>query len=181
MMSPSHFFDTAFGGSAHGVVKGGLTEAGREMVSRMEAGDDRRCRACLVGHDRRRAGHRGAPGRRLAHRASGRRPTTCATCPTTTLGGIAATGGLVGIGFWPTASGGDDAAAIARSVGRHRAGGRRGRRAGLGLRRRGARCRSMRPGCRSTEALLEEGFDDDDIAAVMGGNAVRVLADALPD
>ena len=27
MMSPSHFFDNAFGGSAHGVAKGGLTDA----------------------------------------------------------------------------------------------------------------------------------------------------------
>ena len=37
MMSPSHFFDNAFGGSAHGIAKGGLTDAGREMVERMEA------------------------------------------------------------------------------------------------------------------------------------------------
>ena len=37
MMSPSHFFDNAFGGSAHGIEKGGLTDAGREMVERMEA------------------------------------------------------------------------------------------------------------------------------------------------
>ena len=37
MMSPSHFFDNAFGGSAHGLEKGGLTDAGREMVRRMEA------------------------------------------------------------------------------------------------------------------------------------------------
>ena len=37
MMSPSHFFDNAFGGSAHGIEKGGLTAAGREMVERMEA------------------------------------------------------------------------------------------------------------------------------------------------
>ena len=32
MMSPSHFFDNAFGGSAHGIEKGGLTPAGREMI-----------------------------------------------------------------------------------------------------------------------------------------------------
>ena len=37
MMSPSHFFDNEFGGSAHGVAKAGLTAAGREMVRRMEA------------------------------------------------------------------------------------------------------------------------------------------------
>ena len=28
-----HFFDNAFGGSAHGIDKGGLTAAGREMVA----------------------------------------------------------------------------------------------------------------------------------------------------
>ena len=31
MMSPSHFFDTPYGGSAHGIGKGGLTDLGREM------------------------------------------------------------------------------------------------------------------------------------------------------
>ena len=41
MMSPSHFFDNAFGGSAHGVEKGGLTDAGREMVA--ADGGARRC------------------------------------------------------------------------------------------------------------------------------------------
>src|SRR5439155_6407805 len=37
MMSPAHFFDNEFGGSAHGVSKGGLTGRGREMIARMEA------------------------------------------------------------------------------------------------------------------------------------------------
>jgi microsomal dipeptidase-like Zn-dependent dipeptidase len=36
MMSPTHFFDTEMAGSAHGVSKGGLTPAGREMIARME-------------------------------------------------------------------------------------------------------------------------------------------------
>jgi microsomal dipeptidase-like Zn-dependent dipeptidase len=31
-----------------------------------------------------------------------------------------------------------------------------------------------------TEALLAEGLSDTDIAAVMGGNAVRILAATLP-
>ena len=33
MLSPAHFFDTAYGGSAHGLVKGGLTDAGREQLA----------------------------------------------------------------------------------------------------------------------------------------------------
>ncbi|HWP41674.1 MAG TPA: membrane dipeptidase, partial [Blastocatellia bacterium] len=37
MMAPTHFFDNEMAGSAHGVSKGGLTEAGREMIRRMEA------------------------------------------------------------------------------------------------------------------------------------------------
>ncbi|HEX8290320.1 MAG TPA: membrane dipeptidase, partial [Pyrinomonadaceae bacterium] len=37
MMAPTHFYDNEWGGSAHGVGKGGLTEKGREMVRRMEA------------------------------------------------------------------------------------------------------------------------------------------------
>jgi microsomal dipeptidase-like Zn-dependent dipeptidase len=31
-----------------------------------------------------------------------------------------------------------------------------------------------------TDALLDTGFSDDQVAAVMGGNALRVLADMLP-
>ena len=80
MMSPSHFFDNAFGGSAHGIEKGGLTDAGREMVERMEA------RGMLVD-----VAHASAAtiddvlamatpaGRRVAHRASAASPTTPAT------------------------------------------------------------------------------------------------------
>ena len=37
MISPAHFFDTAYGGSAHGIGKGGLTPLGRELVREMEA------------------------------------------------------------------------------------------------------------------------------------------------
>ena len=116
MISPAHFFDTAFGGSAHGVEQGGLTALGRELVARMEA------RAVLldVAHASARtiddalevstrpviASHTGVRGvldnaRNLSD---------------THLAGIAATGGIVGIGFWPTACGGEGVAWIARSI-----------------------------------------------------------------
>lgn len=36
MISPTHFFDTQLGGSAHGVSKGGLTEFGKKIIHRME-------------------------------------------------------------------------------------------------------------------------------------------------
>ena len=116
MVGLAHFFDNAFAGSAHGVEKGGLTA--------------RRPRA-----------RRGAGGRRivvdLAHASAATiddvlaiatRPVVAShtgvrgvadnarNLTDEQLRGIAATGGMVGIGFWPTACGGDDAASIARSI-----------------------------------------------------------------
>ena len=116
MMSPSHFFDNAFGGSAHGIEKGGLTAAGREMIERMEA----RWMIVDVAHASAAtiddvlamatrpvvASHTGVRG--VADNAR--------NLSDEHLRGIAATGGLIGIGFWSTACGGDDAASIARSI-----------------------------------------------------------------
>lgn len=181
MVSPTHFFDTAFGGSAHGVLQGGLTGAGRDLLSRMEAGgmivdvahassatiDDVlsiAVRPVVASHTGVRAA---VPGVR--------------NLPDDQVRGIAATGGLVGVGFWPVASGGDDARAIARSVVaaielagiEHVA---------LGSDFDGAVPTPFDATGMPlvTEALLAEGLSEADIAAVMGGNAVRVLAAGLP-
>ena len=35
MMATAHFFDNEVSGSAHGVLKGGLTDLGRKMINRM--------------------------------------------------------------------------------------------------------------------------------------------------
>jgi membrane dipeptidase len=115
MMSPSHFFDNEFGGSAHGIEKGGLTDAGREMVERMEA------RGMLVD-----VAHASAPTiddilamatRPVVASHTGLRGVAdnVRNLTDAQARAIAATGGLLGIGFWPTACGGDDAAAIARA------------------------------------------------------------------
>lgn len=181
MVSPTHFFDTAFGGSAHGIRRGGLTEAGRELLSRAEALgvivdvahassatiDDvlaLAARPVVASHTGVRAA---APGVR--------------NLPDDQVRGIAATGGLVGIGFWPVASGGTDAAAIARSVvaAIELAGVEH---VGLGSDFDGAVPTPFDATGMPlvTEALLAEGLSEDDIAAVMGGNAVRVLRAVLP-
>ena len=181
MISPSHFFDTAFGGSAHGTVKGGLTEAGRDLVSRMEN------RSIIVD---------------VAHASSATiddvlaiaaRPVVAShtgvraaadnvrNLPDDQVRGIAATGGLVGIGFWPTATGGEDATAIARSVGAAiELAGVEG--VGLGSDFDGAVPVPFDATGMPlvTEALLAKGLSDADIAAVMGGNALRVLRAGLP-
>ena len=181
MISPAHFFDTAFGGSAHGVEQGGLTVRGRELLEGMEA------RGVLfdVAHASARtiddtlaiatqpvvASHTGVRGvldnaRNLsdAH-----------------LEGIAATGGVVGIGFWDTACGGRDVASIARSI-------------AYAVDRIGAEHVSLGSDWDGavgvpfdaantvllTDALLDAGLDEATIRAVMGENVLRLLASSLP-
>ena len=181
MLSPTHFFDTAFAGSAHGVVQGGLTAAGRDLLSRMESIgmvmdvahassatiDDvlsLAARPVVASHTGVRAA---VPGVR--------------NLPDDQVRGIAATGGLVGIGFWPVACGGDDVGAIARSVvaAIELAGVQH---VGLGSDFDGAVPTPFDATGMPllTEALLVEGMSEADIGAVMGGNALRVLAAGLP-
>ncbi|MFH1794127.1 MAG: membrane dipeptidase [Pseudomonadota bacterium] len=182
MMSPTHFFDNEMAGSAHGVKKGGLTEAGREMIERMEAKrmivdvshgsmaqiDDvlaMSTRPIVVSH----TGVRGTcdNGRNLTDDQ---------------LRAIAAKGGLVGIGFWNVATCGRAADAIAAAqaytanlVGTPHV--------GLGSDFDGAvlvpfDATGM---AKITEALMKGGMNDSDIAAVMGGNQVRFLLENLPE
>ena len=181
MMSPSHFFDNAFGGSAHGVDKGGLTPAGHEMVRRMEA----RSMIVDVAHASAAtiddilaiatrpvvASHTGVRG--VADNAR--------NLSDAHLRGIAATGGLIGIGFWPTASGGDDAEAIAWSI-KHATNVAGMEHVALGSDFDGAVQTPFDASgmVQVTDALLEAGFTVDEVARVMGGNAIRVLTEALP-
>ncbi len=181
MMSPAHFFDNAFGGSAHGIEKGGLTVAGREMIARMEA----RSMIVDVAHASTRTidDILAVATRPVVASHTGLRANvdSVRNLPDAQVRGIAATGGLIGIGFWPTATGGIDAASIARSVGAavelvgaaHVA---------LGSDFDGAvpipfDASGM---VQVTDALLADGFDDGQVAAVMGGNAIRLLMTALP-
>jgi membrane dipeptidase len=181
MMSPSHFFDNAFGGSAHGIAKGGLTEAGREMVRRMEARsmlvdvahassatvDDvvaMATRPVVASHTGLRS-HADSPRNLSDEQARG----------------IAATGGVLGIGFWPTACGGDTAADIASAIS-HAIGVAGIEHVALGSDFDGA---VPVPFDASgmvllTEALLRAGLDDEAIRRVMGANVRRLLADVLP-
>ena len=183
MISPAHFFDTAFGGSAHGVEQGGLTAKGREMVRRMEA----RGVMLDVAHSSARtiddalavatrpvvASHTGVRGvldnaRNLsdAH-----------------LDGIAATGGLVGIGFWPTARvARTRRPSPARSPTRWTASGPStwpSARTGTAP----CRCRSTPANTRpaSRTRCWRRAWTRTAIRAVMGENVLRVLAAALPD
>jgi len=181
MISPSHFFDTAFGGSAHGMEQGGLSDLGREMVRRMEA----RGVILDVAHASARtiddalaistrpvvASHTGVRG--VCDNARNLRDEH--------LAGIAATGGLVGIGFWDTASGGVEPSWIARSIAYavERIGAEH---VALGSDWDGAVVVPFDAAglVHLTDELLRAGLDEATIRLVMGENVLRVLAEALP-
>jgi microsomal dipeptidase-like Zn-dependent dipeptidase len=181
MMAPTHFFDNEWGGSAHGVEKTGLTDKGREMIRRMEA------RGMLVD---------------LAHAA----PRTIddalsiATRPVvvshTGLRGvcdnqrnlsdeharrIAAMGGVIGIGFWDSATCGEDARAAARAM-RYAANLVGVEHVALGSDFDGAVTAPFDATglVEITQALQDEGFSDEEVALIMGGNVARLLSETLP-
>jgi microsomal dipeptidase-like Zn-dependent dipeptidase len=182
IMAPTHFFDNDIGGSAHGVEKGGLTELGRQMIAEMET------RGIILD---------------LAHASPAlisdalsivTRPVVVShtgvkgTCDNNRnlsdeqLEGIAATGGVIGIGYWDTAVCGKDATAIARAI-RYTAD-----LVGVDHVALGSDFDGAVPVPFDTtglaliaEALLDEGFTKDEIRKVMGENAVRVFEQTLPD
>ena len=178
----AHFFDTVFSGSAHGLRKGGLTSTGRDLVVELE----RRRMIVDVAHASSAtiddvlemavrpviASHTGVRG--VADNAR--------NLPDEQLRGIAATGGVVGIGFWPTAAGGDDAAAIARSIA-HAVSVVGADHVALGSDFDGAVAVPFDASGMGlvTGALLDVGLDQDQIASVMGRSAVRLLRSALPE
>jgi len=181
MVGLTHFVDNAFAGSAHGLRKIGLTRRGRELVRRLEA------RSVLVdvAHASRRtiddvvavaarpviASHTGVVG----------------TCPSIRnladdqLLAIAATGGLVGVGFWPTATCGRDPAAIARAIA-HAVSVVGSDHVALGSDFDGAVPVPFDASGMAllTEALLAIGLCDTVIGRVMGGNVIELLSRTLP-
>jgi membrane dipeptidase len=180
MIGLAHFFDTEWAGSAHGVRKGGLTPAGRDLVRRMEA------RGVLL--DLAHA----SPAAIADALGVARRPVVVShtgvkgTCDNIRnlsdgeLRGVAATGGVVGIGFWGGAADGavcgTEPADIARAV-RHAVEVAGADHVGLGSDWDGAVAVPFDASrvVELTDALLAAGLSEDVITRVMGGNALRVL------
>lgn len=181
MIGVAHFFDNEMGGSAHGESKGGLTEAGREMVRRMERMKifvdlahaspnvidevlGMATRPVIVSH----SGVRGTCDNRR-------------NLSDEHLKGIARTGGVVGIGFWDTAVCGTDATAIAKAI-RYTANLIGVDHVGLGSDNDGAVTApfDITGIVRITDALLREGFSAEEIRRIMGGNVIRLLENHLP-
>lgn len=181
MVGLAHFFDNDVAGSAHGIEKGGLTAAGREVVQRLEA------RGMLVD-----LAHASAATiddvvavatRPVVVSHTGVRGTAdnARNLSDDQLRRVAATGGEVGIGFWPTACGGEDAASIAGAIG-HALGVIGADHVALGSDFDGAVPVPFDASGLGllTAALLARGLDAPAIGAVMGGSAIRLLREALP-
>jgi membrane dipeptidase len=181
MMSPSHFFDNDIGGSSAGVAKSGLTDKGRSMIRNMEA------KRMIVD---------------LAHASSptiddvlaiATRPVVVshtgvkATCNNnrnlsdSQIQRISANGGLIGIGYWSTATCGNDAKAIVRAM-RHVGDLIGVDHLALGSDFDGAVEEPFDTTglIAITHELLAEGFSEDQIRMIMGENVLHFLRRNLP-
>ncbi|MFZ1916220.1 MAG: dipeptidase [Terriglobales bacterium] len=182
MMSPSHFFDTDIGGSAAGVGKIGLTDKGREWVRQMEA------RHMIID---------------LAHAspqtiddvlAVATRPVvishtgvrgTCNNNRNLTdeqIQAVAAKGGLIGIGYWDTATCGTDARAIVQAM-RYVSDRVGVDHVALGSDFDGAVTEPFDTTgvIEITAAMLDAGYSEEEIRKIMGENAVNFLRKNLPE
>jgi membrane dipeptidase len=181
MIGLAHFFDNEMAGSAHGVEKYGLTDKGRELVWRME---EKRIFIDLAHASPKTiddvlriaaqpviVSHTGVKG-------------TCdnrRNLSDDQLKAIANNGGIVGIGFWDTAVCDRGAAAIAKAI-RHAANIMGVDHVALGSDYDGAvEAPFDATGIvQITDALLREGFNEDEIRKIMGENVIRTLQLYLP-
>ncbi|TXI00754.1 MAG: peptidase M19, partial [Pseudorhodobacter sp.] len=181
----THFFDNELGGSLHGEAGTdgtGLSDFGREVVARMIAdrmvidlahASPAMAREVLAMADARPiVSHTGVHGH-------------CRTQRNFTddiLQGVAAKGGIIGIGFWDEVNCANTVAAIADSVvaavalvGEDHV--------SLGSDFDGAVTTPLDASqlASLTQALMDKGLGEATIAKVMGGNMMRYLAEVLPE
>jgi microsomal dipeptidase-like Zn-dependent dipeptidase len=181
MIGLAHFHDNEFAGSAHGAAKYGLTEPGRALVQRMQERkviiDLAHCSANVIDEVLAMAArpvvvsHTGVKG-------------TCdnnRNLSDDQLRRIAKTGGVIGIGFWDTATCGKDARAIAKAM-RHAVTITGLAHVGLGSDYDGGITAPFDASGMAllTEALLQEQFSEAEIRLLMGENTLRLLNSALP-
>jgi membrane dipeptidase len=182
MAAPTHFFDTDLAGSAHGIAKGGLTAKGRDWVRRMES--HRMLVDVAHASPTAFADVVGMASRPVVVSHTGVK----ATCDRTRnlsddqLRAVAATGGVVGIGYWDEAVCGTDPAAIARAI-RHATSVIGADHVALGSDFDGAVTTPFDAAglVHLTDALLAQGMSDDDVKQVMGENTLRLMLATLPE
>jgi membrane dipeptidase len=177
----THFFDNEVGGSAHGLDKGGLTPLGRQVIKRLEAKsmlidlahasrpliDDvlaMATRPVLVSHTGVEGTCKGPRNLSDKH-----------------LQTIAATGGVIGIGYWDAAVCATSVEAIVTAI-RYTVDKIGVEHVALGSDFNGTIHApfDVTGLPQLTEGLLKAGFSHGEIAAIMGGNVQRLLLSSLP-
>ncbi len=181
MFAPAHFFDNELGGSAHGLKKEGLTQFGFEVLREME----KRHMILDLAHASEKVvddvlanyngpiltSHTGVDGTLDSNRNLSDKH----------LKGIAAKGGLVGIGFFPSAIGENGVASIVEAfkytkdlIGVEYV--------ALGSDFDGTVIIPFDVAGLPTlvEEMLRQGFTHDEIKAIMGENLKRFLLEHLP-
>jgi len=180
MASLTHFFDTDLAGSMHGMEKGGLTDKGRRAVRKMEqlgmVVDIAHCSHACVADIL-------AMARRPVVSSHGGVQATCQVNRNLTddeIRGVAKTGGVVGIGYWDGAVCGTSPRDTAKAM-KHVRDLVGIEHVALGSDYDGAVTVRFDTSqlVQVTQALMDEGFSADEIRAVMGGNALRVLREDL--
>lgn len=181
MAGLTHFFDNEVAGSMHGLKKGGLTPLGRQVVTELE----RRHIVIDIAHSSHKTvGEVLAMATRPVVSSHGGVQATCKVNRNLTddeIRGVAKTGGVVGIGYWDAAVCGTAPAKVAAAIAHVRdlVGIDY---VGLGSDFDGATTTGFDTAKLAlvTQALIDRGFTDADIAKVMGGNVLRVLGQVLP-
>ncbi|MCB9185408.1 MAG: dipeptidase [Flavobacteriales bacterium] len=181
MMGPTHFFDNELGGSAHGVSNAGLTDFGKQVVRRMnELGmiiDVAHSSEAIIDDVLAMTtkpiltSHTGVKGMLNSQR----------NLSDDHLRGISETGGLIGVAFFPEAIGDPSAENIVKTmkyvkdlVGYQYV--------ALGSDYDGSVTTQF--DCTGfpllVEEMLKQGFTEEEIRGIMGGNLKRFLLENLP-
>lgn len=176
MAGLTHFFDNELAGSLHGVTKAGLTPFGRQILGRMEeigmivdiAHCSHQCVAEVL-----------ASARRPVVSSHGGVQAVCKVNRNLSddeIRGVARTGGVIGIGYWDAAVCDTSPRSIAKAI-RHVRDLVGIDYVGLGSDYDGATTVRFDTShlVQITQALLDEGFTAQEIRAVMGGNALRLI------
>ena len=180
MAGLTHFFDNELAGSMHGLKKGGLTPFGRNIVRKMEA------KGMIV--DIAHLSHTGvaevlAMATRPVVSSHGGVQATCKVNRNLTddeVRGVAKTGGVIGIGYWDGAICSTDPRAAAKAM-KHVRDLAGIQHVALGSDYDGATTVRFDTSqlVQVTQALMDEGFTAQEIRAVMGENALRVIRAGL--
>jgi membrane dipeptidase len=180
MAGLTHFFDNELAGSMHGLKKGGLTPLGRTVIQRMEVKgmivDIAHCSGQCVTEIL-------AIARRPVVSSHGGVQATCKVNRNLSdehIRGVAKTGGIIGIGYWDGAVCDTSPASIAKAM-KHVRDLVGIQHVALGSDYDGATTVRFDTSqlVQVTQALMDAGFTAEEIRAVMGGNAIRVLRAGL--